>query len=71
MNEYYYDNGAPIKCPCCEGDWFYDKIRVEMDYYTMEYEIFCVWCHESLAYWAYGCFMPDYYNYYNIDTQCK
>ncbi len=60
MSECFSNDGSPKCCPCCGSTWFYDKIYGYSEWGRMEFEVFCMWCGDSLAYWAYGSYNPSY-----------
>lgn len=61
MSAFYEEDGTPKACQCCGGSWFVNNDRVVSEWGVMEYEVICVWCGESVAYWAYGSYDPAYY----------
>lgn len=48
----------PNKCPSCGGDWFAERVTNYVEHIVAEFEVSCVWCHDDVAYWAYGYYQP-------------
>lgn len=64
-NEYYEEDGFPIKCPHCDGERFEQTVMDSIDVgvgtgYPCEIRYWCSnpECEEEVQYWAYGHFDP-------------
>jgi len=60
--DYYGEDGKPIKCTCCNGNTFYSVSKDDLNGQVTEYEIICSTCDETVGYWAYGSFDPSFMN---------
>lgn len=58
MSNFYKNDGTPIRCYVCGGDWLEDEIPEHSEHGIMEYSVKCIWCGHTLAYWSYGHFDP-------------
>lgn len=60
INEYYLDDGFPIKCWHCQSNDIRSDIKDILTHIISEQEYICNSCGSDLAYWAYGYFDPGY-----------
>lgn len=64
-DEYFLDNGHPIKCPFCECEIIKSAVKDYIDVgvgrgIPCEEEFYCgnEECEETIGYWAYGSYEP-------------
>ena len=62
IEEFYSNNGKPLKCFECGGDKFQQRNIAVLDTYgpICEFEEFCLACDSTVGYWAYGRWDPNY-----------
>lgn len=51
---YINENGAPLKCPHCDGKNFEDRNEYYDESSLVEFQVWCVDCNKSVGIWAYG-----------------
>lgn len=62
--EYYKEDGQPIKCFSCGSTNIEEKIVSSINYTACEVRYDCGDCGEDVGYWAYGYFDPQYAKYF-------
>lgn len=62
MNEYYKDDGTPLRCRHCLSDNLISVTKCEINGTICEFAVDCNHCGKNVGYWAYGYYDPSYLN---------
>ena len=54
MDEYFNEEGAPLKCRACGCEWFKFVADRMVGCQSMGAEVRCRACNAYVTYWAYG-----------------